>query len=294
MNLGVIEAQLLPAVQQAVGAQVRTQAGPPVTSAVTGMRVDVWVHAARFEDFPGTSSRGPGTARRPVQFRQDLRGFVEERPGRIVIDITCTGPTYASVQKVCGALPPPVLLALETMPHPELSSLPDGSVLLRFADFGAVVGTTSVSHRVSGDAAYFEGLVTFQLEGFLHVTVTRGGGLARATAIAPAAGLALLVVQGPVGADVTGEHVVITNNTEEAVSLGGFVLQDAAPTRPHRFVLPAATVPPGGSLTIWTGRGQNDAENIFWGRAKSVWNTPGDTVSLLDTAGLRVASARYP
>jgi hypothetical protein len=179
MNLGVIEGQLLPAVRRAVGSRAAVRPGPAVYTSVTGMKFDVWVHAARFEDLGGVTADGAATARRPVRLPPGQRGFAEERPARIVLEVTCTGPTCEGVQSICGDLPPAVLLALETMPHPELSGLPNGSITLRFADFGAVTGGAAVTHRTGGDASYFAGVITFHLNGFLHVTVTRRGGIAR-------------------------------------------------------------------------------------------------------------------
>jgi hypothetical protein len=292
MNLGAIESRLLPAVQKAVAGHAVARAGPPVRSTVTGMKFDVWVHAASFQDLGRLTAEGAATARRPVRLGTNLRGFAEERPARIVIEITCTGPTAAGVQTVCGAVPPAVLLALETMPHPELSSLPNESVLLRFADFTAAVSAATTSHCLAGDAGYFEGVVTFQLDGFLHVTLTRRGGVVREP-VRPPPALTLRVVQGPNGADVAGEHVLITNSGKEPVQLEGFVLHDSAPQRPHRLVLPARTLAPGASVRVWTGKGKNDADNLYWGRARSVWNDVIDTATLLDRAGTQVARAKY-
>jgi hypothetical protein len=102
------------------------------------------------------------------------------------------------------------------------------------------------------------------------------------------------VVQGPPGANVTGEHVVITNTGRHAVALDGFVLHDAAPQRPHRFVFPAFLLPGASTVRVWTRKGSRDAENLYWGRARPVWNRTGDTATLLDTNGERVARAKYP
>jgi hypothetical protein len=298
MNLGVIEAQLLPAVRRAVGSRAAVRAGPPVYGPVTGMKFDVWVHAARFEDLGGVTAEGAVTARRPLRLPSGQRGFAEERPARIVLEVTCTGPTCEGVQSIYGDLPPPVLLALETMPHPELSGLPNGSITLRFADFGAVTGSAAIVHRMAGDASYFAGILAFHLDGFLHVTVTRRGGIARPPAVgggvAPAVALDMRVVPGAPGRGAAGEHVLITNRGREPTQLEGFVLHDAAPRRPHRFTLPALSLAPGASVHVWTGKGKNDAENLYWGRVKPVWNDRGDAATLLDASGSTVAQARDP
>jgi hypothetical protein len=298
MNLGVIEARLLPAVRRVVGSRAAVRAGPPVVSAVTGMKFDVWVHAARFEDFGGVTAAGAATARRPVRLAGGQRGFSEERPGRIVVEIICTGPTCDGVQELCGDLAPALLLALETMPHPELAGSPAGGTSLRFADFGAVTGSAAIALRTAGDAAYFAGVIAFHLDGFLHVTVARRGGISRPPPPAPGESstpeLELTVVPGAPGRGAAGEHVLITNRGTEPARLENFVLHDAAPRRPHRFTLPPLSLAPGASLRVWTGKGKNDAGNLYWGRVRPVWNDRGDAARLLDATGATVAKAREP
>jgi hypothetical protein len=295
MNLGVIESRLVPAVERAVASRADVRAGPPVFSAVTGLKLDLWVHAARFDDLGGVTAEGAVVARRPVEFKPNLGGFAEERPGEITIEITCTGPTLAHVQSVCALLLPAVLIELETMPYPELSALPDESAILRFADFNPAVASVSFSGHRESDAFYFVGVVTIRLAGFLHVTLTRPNGLRRAPAQTRRAlsGLVLQAVQGPVGADVTGEHVVITNTGAELVRLDGFVLRDSAPKRPHRYTLPPLALSPGASVRVWTRKGKNDGTNLYWGRRQSIWNGDGDTLTLLDANGETIAEATY-
>jgi hypothetical protein len=298
MNLGVIEEPLLPAVKRAVGARAAVRAGPPVLGPVTGMKFDVWVHAARFEDFGGVTADGAVTARRPIRLPSGQRGFAEERPARIVVEVTCIGPTRDGVQAICGDLPPAVLLALETMPHPELAGLPNGSIALRFADFGAVTGAAAIEHRTSGEASYFAAVIAFHLDGFLHVTVTRRGGISRPppplSGAPPAPALELRVVPGAPGRGAEGEYVLITNRGADPARLEGYVLHDAAPRRPHRFTFPPVSLAPGASLRVWTGKGKDDAENLHWGRVKPVWNDRGDAARLLDASGSTVARARDP
>jgi hypothetical protein len=295
MNLGIIESRLLPAVERAIAGRAGVRAGPPLLSSVTGLKFDVWVHAARFEDFGVVTADGAVIARRPVEFEPNLSGFAEERPGRITIEITCTGPNLGQVQAICGDVPPEVLIELETMPYPALSTSPDESVILRFADFNPAVGSATFSSHGDGDAFYYVGVVTFRLDGFLHVTVTRPNGVSRTPAQTRRAlsALVLKAVQGPVGADVTGEYVVITNTGAETVRLDGFALRDSAPKRPHRFTIPPFALAPGASVRVWTRKGKNDGGNLYWGRQKSVWNGPGDTITLLDSNGDTLAQSTY-
>lgn len=296
MNLGLLEGLLLPAVQRAVASRATARAGPPVRGPTTGMKFDVWVHAARFEDLGGVTPEGARAARHPVRVDSRRRGFAEERPARIHIEITCTGPVHAGVQEICGLIPPPVLLALETMAPPELSGSDGGGVDLRFGDFTAAVASVTSQHIQTDRGAYFIGMVGFQLEGFLHVTLTRRGGIVRPGPTAAAANppLLLRVVQGPPRSGAGGEHVIVKNAGDTTVQLQGHVLHDGAPRRPHRFVFPALELAPGASVRVWTGKGSADAENLYWGRAKSVWNDTGDLASILSPSGERVVRAGDP
>lgn len=48
-----------------------------------------------------------------------------------------------------------------------------------------------------------------------------------------------------------------------------------------RFPLPARTLPPGASVRVWSGKGADDAGNIYLGRAEAEWHVNG-FVALLD------------
>jgi hypothetical protein len=186
------------------------------------------------------------------------------------------------------------LVALETMPHPDLSALPNGSVTLRFADFTSCVHSAAVRHVVREDGGWFQGVLGFRLDGFLHVLVTKRGGLGRPpSGPGGAPRLRMQVVQQS-GEDARGEHVLITNDGEEPVRLEGFVLRDDAPRRPNRLVLPAVTIPAGGSLKVWSGKGRSDAGNVYWGRRRPVWNDRADAATLLDPSGAPVARVLDP
>lgn len=295
MNLGIFEDHLLPVVRAAVASRARAHAGPPVRIATTGMKFDVWVHAIRFEDRDGLTGEGARTSRRPVTVAGGLRGYAEERPATIHIEISCTGPTHPGVQELCGLLPAVVLPALETMPPPELGITSRAGVRLRFDDFLATVARTESTHVIVDSARYFEGKVSFRLHGFLHVLVARRGGLTRHPHPEPAGpALVLRVVQGPRRSGAAGEHVLLTNVGAEPVQLEGYVLHDGAPRRPHRFVFPTLELAPGSSVRVWTGKGDDGAEDLYWGRSKPVWNDTGDLASLLSPAGERIVRAGDP
>ena len=94
----------------------------------------------------------------------------------------------------------------------------------------------------------------------------------------------------PPGLDVDGEHVLIRNDTSAAVTMGSWTLRDAVN---HVFTFPAFVLAPGLTVKVWTGKGTNNAENLFWGYGSAIWNNTGDTAVLRDHQGIDVARYAY-
>jgi len=261
------------------------------------LRFEVWVHALRFEDLSDPSTTGPLGTRRSLELTGGELGFAEERPGRIAIEITCTGHAYDTLGEICAAIPPAVLIALETMPDPILAGLPDGSVVFRFGDRTSALGSAMTSRPAIGDATYFSAAMEFHLEGHLHVAVARRGGLVRppdaSRSTDSARAIRVRIVPNTAAGPATDEHVLLTNNGRAPVQLEGYLLQDQA-RRTVRFAFPAFTLHPGKDIRLWTRRGDDEAGNFFWGRVRSVWTAQGRTATLLDASGNRVAQSPSP
>lgn len=86
------------------------------------------------------------------------------------------------------------------------------------------------------------------------------------------------------------EFVVITNTGSRAVKLDGWVLKDRAG---HRYRFDAFRLRPGKSVTIHTGRGNDDRNDLYWGSKDYIWNNDGDTATLKNASGNTVDSCRY-
>jgi Lamin Tail Domain len=106
-----------------------------------------------------------------------------------------------------------------------------------------------------------------------------------------------LVASGP-GNDLDFERVVIRNDQKEAVNLNGWTLSDASTHnagRPTIFYFPAFMLEPGTDVTVWTRAGQNDEQNLFWGRRSPVWNNVGgDAAILMNPQRAEVDRFEYP
>lgn len=103
--------------------------------------------------------------------------------------------------------------------------------------------------------------------------------------------LAILGVQphNPADAELF-EYVVLANQGAAPQELAGWTIVHG--TTGETYPLPAASLPAGGVLLIWSGAGVNDPTTgtLFWPAEGGRW-TPGDRVLLRDPAGQTVSTA---
>ena len=91
-------------------------------------------------------------------------------------------------------------------------------------------------------------------------------------------------------ASLNAEYVTIKNTSTTVRSLTGWTLRDASA---HVFTFPAFNLAAGRSVIIHTGTGTNNASNLYWRSGNYVWNNPGDTATLKNSAGTTVDSCRW-
>lgn len=168
----MIEAYLQGALDGALPASVTIGVGPAFAGPASGIKPEVFIHAARFEDWNGTMPDGARIGRRGAGAK-GAGGFVEERPGRIVIDVTCLAGTLKNVQLVSTLLSPLVLLALERMPDPVLAKPRGVSATLTFREFTVALHHCGTSREGDDKVAIYREQIAFHLDGFLHVSVKK-------------------------------------------------------------------------------------------------------------------------
>ncbi|OAN36288.1 hypothetical protein A6A03_05915 [Chloroflexus islandicus] len=95
----------------------------------------------------------------------------------------------------------------------------------------------------------------------------------------------------PPGNDLEGEFVVITNASHEPVDLTGWMLIDEGAK--HSYTFPAFTLAGGAEVKLWTKAGVNDANNLYWGSRRPIWNNTGDTAILRDANGNLISRYTY-
>ena len=95
----------------------------------------------------------------------------------------------------------------------------------------------------------------------------------------------------PAGRDeenLKGEFVELVNEGTEAVDLTGWDIRDDSSS--HRFDL-VGSLAPGQRLIVRTGSGSSNQGELFLGSRSPVWSNRGDTVLVIDPAGVIAAWA---
>ena len=90
--------------------------------------------------------------------------------------------------------------------------------------------------------------------------------------------------------NLNDEYIVFRNTGSEPVSLTGWAIMDEYR---HRYLFPKFTLPPGKTVTLFTGTGKNTDEHLFWGSERPIWNNSGDTVFLYNDEGKLVLMHMY-
>lgn len=171
-----IEDHLSKNLKRFLGKQIPVSKGPFILSKFTGVKPEVFIHAAEIIDFDGTMPDGSKTTRRPAQGPSTFKGYEEERPGRIILKVICISGTYSSLQQICALITPVIITFINTLPIIPLGGLPDKSTWLTFEDFNSNLHRAKLYHEVAEGISFYKGGLTFHLTGFIHLWVTKKGG----------------------------------------------------------------------------------------------------------------------
>jgi formylglycine-generating enzyme required for sulfatase activity len=87
------------------------------------------------------------------------------------------------------------------------------------------------------------------------------------------------------------EYVQIVNG-ETPVDMTDWTLEDEDR---NIFVFPEFTLEPGATVLVWSGRGDDTATDLYWGRRpnRGVWDEGGETATLYDAEGQVVSACTY-
>ncbi|MCZ7569006.1 MAG: lamin tail domain-containing protein [Ardenticatenaceae bacterium] len=95
---------------------------------------------------------------------------------------------------------------------------------------------------------------------------------------------------GPDDENLNGETVTLKNAGSTPVRLADFRLSDRSNTT---YIFPDVTLSAGKMIVVHSGRGRDDAGNLYWNSARSIWNNDGDTAFLRDPNGNSVDVYSY-
>jgi Lamin Tail Domain len=89
---------------------------------------------------------------------------------------------------------------------------------------------------------------------------------------------------------LNAEYVVLKNNGSRAQKLTDWVLKDKAG---HRFTFGTFKLAASKSVTIHTGKGSDDRNDLYWGSGWYIWNNDGDRATLSNARGHTVDTCTY-
>jgi hypothetical protein len=93
------------------------------------------------------------------------------------------------------------------------------------------------------------------------------------------------------GGNLNDERVKLTNTGDSELDLSGYRIDDNVG---KRFIFPKEfTLDAGASVYVHTGSGTDDADDLYMGYTREIWNDSGDTVRVYDDSGTLVASYTY-
>lgn len=92
--------------------------------------------------------------------------------------------------------------------------------------------------------------------------------------------------------NATEESVLLQNDGDAALDIGGWVLRDESST--HRYRFPAGlTLAPGEARRVRTGCGSDAGLDLYWCAGDAVWSNGGDTVIVQTADGTVVDRWKY-
>lgn len=86
--------------------------------------------------------------------------------------------------------------------------------------------------------------------------------------------------------------MILRNTGAGTADVGGWRLVDL---KDHVIIIPSSySIPPGGTLMVYTGPGDSTADRYFDGRGQAIWNNSGgDTATLFNSSGETVDTYSY-
>ncbi len=183
------EAGIAARIRKIFGDKAQVIVGPRTPSSAAWVRPEIYVQLAWFDDWGEETREGARTARRPLSGETaggtagETDGYVEERPGRVVLDLEVCSSEYSHVQGIRETLVAPILSHLETLEELNVSVGDGGRTRIVFRDFHPVLDHLSIALHPDDDGVFYSGKIRFNFDGFMHVRVVSEGSVDRRTSV---------------------------------------------------------------------------------------------------------------
>lgn len=88
--------------------------------------------------------------------------------------------------------------------------------------------------------------------------------------------------QGSDAKNLNGEYVVLKNIGSSPLPLSHWSMKDAGT---HIYTFPDFTLPGNAAVTVFSGKGTNTADSLYWNSKDHIWNNGSDTLYLRTETG---------
>jgi len=91
--------------------------------------------------------------------------------------------------------------------------------------------------------------------------------------------------------NLNDEYVVFSNSCNETLKLEGWTIKDSS-NKVYKFS--GVSLSPGSTLTLHSGKGEDNATDIFWDSGRAVWNNDADVLYVQEPSGKIALEYSYP
>ncbi|MBI2674821.1 MAG: thermonuclease family protein [Candidatus Aenigmarchaeota archaeon] len=96
--------------------------------------------------------------------------------------------------------------------------------------------------------------------------------------------------KGNDNSNLNDEYVIFKNKCGMGVEMTGWIVLESSN---GSFIFPFLLLASRHTITLRSGRGENNATDLFWGSKKAVWNNNKDALKLIDPKGRMMLNYSY-
>lgn len=96
--------------------------------------------------------------------------------------------------------------------------------------------------------------------------------------------------KGNDNSNLNDEYVILKNKCDMGIEMTGWAALDSSN---GSFIFPFLLLASRHTITLRSGRGGNNATDLFWGSKKAVWNNNKDALKLIDSKGRMMLNYSY-